>query len=168
MSISKSTSSSMLVISTLLVAVIVTGCSSPLTDNKPLRMTEGTALNENSVTIFQPTTWGCCKAWSGYLKEQGFQVETVYTEDMTSIKQKYQIPQDMTSCHTAVIGDYFVEGHVPVKAIEKMLEEKPAINGIALPGMPPGSPGMPGEKTEAFKIYALLDGAKSEFMIISE
>ncbi len=87
---------------------------------------------------------------------------------MTSIKQEYQIPQDMISCHTAVIEDYFVEGHVPVKAIEEMLEEKPAINGIALPGMPPGSPGMPGEKTESFKIYALLDGAKSEFMIISE
>ncbi len=89
-------------------------------------------------------------------------------EDMTSIRQKYQIPQDMISCHTAVIGDYFVEGHVPVKAIEEMLEEKPAINGIALPGMPPGSPGMSGEKTETFKIYALLDGAKSDFMIISE
>ncbi len=89
-------------------------------------------------------------------------------EDMTSIKQAYQIPQNMISCHTAVIEDYFVEGHVPVEAIKKMLEEKPAIDGIALPGMPPGSPGMPGKKTEALKIYALSDGKKSEFMVISE
>lgn len=82
-------------------------------------------------------------------------------EDMTSIKQTYQIPQNMISCHTGIIEDYFVEGHVPVKAIEKMVEEKPAIDGIALPGMPQGSPGMPGTQTEPFKIYALFDGKKS-------
>lgn len=88
-------------------------------------------------------------------------------EDMTSVKQAYRIPQNMISCHTAVIGDYFVEGHVTVEAIKKMLEEKPVIDGIALPGMPPGSPGMPGEKTEALKIYALFDGNKSVFMVIN-
>ncbi len=87
---------------------------------------------------------------------------------MSSIKKKYQIAQNMKSCHTGVIEDYFVEGHVPVEAIEEMLAEKPDISGIALPGMPPGSPGMPGQKTEAFKIYALSDGTASEFMIIGE
>ncbi len=87
---------------------------------------------------------------------------------MSSIKKKYQIPHNMEGCHTGVIGDYFVEGHVPVEAIEELLAEKPAIGGIALPGMPSGSPGMPGQKTEAFKIYALSDGTASEFMIIGE
>ncbi len=87
---------------------------------------------------------------------------------MSSIKKKYQIPQNMESCHTGVIEGYFVEGHVPVEAIEELLAEKPDISGIALPGMPPGSPGMPDQKTEAFKIYALSDGTASEFMIIGE
>jgi hypothetical protein len=83
---------------------------------------------------------------------------------MSPIKNRYQIPQNMGSCHTAVIADYFVEGHIPIEAIEKLLEEKPGIDGIALPGMPTGSPGMPGQQTEAFKIYALSAGTASEFM----
>ena len=87
---------------------------------------------------------------------------------MSSIKSKYKIPQDMESCHTAVIADYFVEGHVPMEAVEKLLSEKPDIDGIALPGMPQGSLGMSGAKTAVFKIYALSAGTASEFMIISE
>ncbi len=86
---------------------------------------------------------------------------------MSSIKRRLQISRNMESCHTAVIGDYFVEGHLPVEAVAKLLAEKPAIDGIALPGMPSGSPGMPGPKTAAFKIYALSDGKTSEFMTIS-
>jgi len=92
-------------------------------------------------------------------------VEITYTEDMSSIKRKYQIPQNMEGCHTAVIGDYFVEGHVPIEAIEKLLEEKPDIDGIVLPGMPSGSLGMSGQKIEAFEIYALSNGTASEFSI---
>ena len=74
----------------------------------------------------------------------------------------------MTSCHTAVIGDYFVESYVPIEAIDKLLAEKPDVAGIALPGMPAGSPGMSGRKTAAFKIHALSGGKTSEFITISE
>ncbi len=109
------------------------------------------------------------------MKEQGFQVETIYTteetytEDVSSaLTKKYQIPRNMESCHTAVIEDYFVEGHMPVEAIIKLLEEKPDIDGISLPGMRSGSPGMPGQQAGAFKIYALSDGTTSEFMVINE
>ncbi len=70
----------------------------------------------------------------------------------------------MGSCHTAVIADYFVEGHVPIEAVEKLLSEKPDVDGIALPGMPQGSLGMSGQKTAAFRIYALSAGTASEFM----
>jgi len=84
-------------------------------------------------------------------------VETIATEDMTNIKQEYGISSDMESCHTAVFGNYVVEGHVPFEAIEKLLEEKPDIRGIALPEMPAGSPGMPGVKGEPFTVYALSD-----------
>ena len=90
-------------------------------------------------------------------------------KDMSSVKKEYQIPEHLAACHTAIIGDYFVEGHIPIEAIEKLFEEKPDIDGIALPGMPAGSPGMPGQQREAFIIYAALrDGTVSEFMRISE
>ena len=79
-----------------------------------------------------------------------------------------QIPPAMTSCHIMSIGDYFVVGHVPVAAIEKLIEEKPDIDGIVVPGMPLGSPGMNGELTEPLVIYALSNGVVSEFMIIGE
>ena len=98
-----------------------------------------------------------------------YTTEETYAEDVSSMLTKeYQIPRNMESCHTAVIEGYFVEGHVPVEVIIKLLEEKPDIDGISLPGMPPGSPGMPGQQTEAFKIYALSDGTTSEFMIIND
>lgn len=93
-------------------------------------------------------------------------METIYTEDMASIKAGYKIPRDMESCHTTVIGDYFVEGHVPIKAVEKLLNEKPNIEGIALPGMPSGSPGMSGAKVEKFKIYAISNGTARSFMTL--
>ncbi len=88
------------------------------------------------------------------------------TDNVDEIKDRLNIPQDMWSCHTAVIGGYFVEGHVPVAAIRKLLEEQPEIDGIALPGMPAGSPGMGGSKEEPFVIYAVADGAVKEFMTL--
>ena len=72
----------------------------------------------------------------------------------------------MQSCHTSIIGDYYVEGHVPVEAIRKLLDERPSIDGIALPGMPQGSPGMSGEKAEPFVIYAITGGAVEEFVTL--
>lgn len=152
-----------LAISILVAGTIAAACSSP---PKVLPTTEDGASDEIKVTVFQSPDCGCCEIYKGYLMEQGFQVETQYTQDMYSIKKKYQIPQNMGSCHTVVIGDYFVEGHVPIEAIAELLEEKPDIDGIALPGMPSGSPGMPGRKTEDFIIYALSNGVPSEFMLI--
>ncbi|MFQ5795333.1 MAG: DUF411 domain-containing protein [Candidatus Bipolaricaulia bacterium] len=121
-------------------------------------------INENKVTVYKSPYCGCCDNYVIYLEEQGFQVKAINTWNLSSIKEKYQIPPNMQSCHTSVIGGYFIEGHVPIEAIEKLLAEKPDIDGIALPGMPVGSPGMPGLKTEAFKIYAVSDGTISEFM----
>ncbi len=101
-----------------------------------------------------------------YLQDNGFQVKVVESGD-TDVEDRMGVPPDMRSCHTMVIGDYFVEGHVPVEAIRKLLEERPAIKGIALPGMPDGSPGMTGTKAGPFVIYAVAaDGSTSEFMRI--
>lgn len=121
-------------------------------------------INKIKAAVFKSPTCGCCEDYIDYLGSQGFQVETVETKDMLSIKQKYNIPSEMESCHTVVIGDYFIEGHVPIETIKKLLEEKPDIEGIALPGMPSGSPGMGGKKLGDFIIYSLSKGKISEFM----
>jgi len=120
---------------------------------------------KREMTVFKSASCGCCVQWAPYIQREGFDVETVST-DMASIKQQYGIPRNMESCHTAIIGDYFVEGHVPIEAIEKLLAEQPDIDGIALPAMPAGSPGMPGVKQGPFTIYAVKDGEVSTFMTI--
>src|SRR3989338_9954341 len=98
-------------------------------------------------TIFKSESCGCCDLYISYMDKKDFDVEAVQMDDISPIKEKYKIPAKVQSCHTAVIGDYFVEGHMPQEAINKLLAEKPDIAGIALPGMPSGSPGMPGTKT---------------------
>jgi hypothetical protein len=106
----------------------------------------------------------CCFVYVDYLKGRGFEVEVVQMENVTSLKSQYGVPPSMRSCHTSVIGRYFIEGHVPVEAIKKLLDERPDADGIALPGMPSGSPGMPGGKKELFVIYAVKDGEFRTFM----
>jgi hypothetical protein len=110
------------------------------------------------VTVFKSSSCGCCVSYIAQLKSRGYDVETINSDNMNSIKSKYGIPGNMESCHTALIGDYFVEGHVPFEAITKLLEERPDIDGIAMPGMPTGSPGMPGYKNELFTIYSVDNG----------
>lgn len=115
------------------------------------------------ITVFYSPTCSCCKTYIAYLRRNDFKVEALSTHDMLSIKEKYQIPSEMESCHTSVIGDYFIEGHMPIEAINKLLEEKPEISGISLPGMPVGSPGMGGVKRGLFTIYGLRGDQVLEF-----
>lgn len=129
----------------------------------------GSSVNGNGikVTIFQDPSCGCCGLYSDYMKRNGFDVEVKKVSNLAPIKEQYGIPKDMLSCHTSVIEDYFVEGHVPVEAIQKLLAEKPDIRGISLPGMPSASPGMPGKKNGHFIIYSISeDGPAAEFMRI--
>ncbi len=101
------------------------------------------------------------------MMDKGYPLEVKDMQNVDSIKEQYQIPQSMRSCHTTVVGDYFVEGHIPLEAVEKMMKEKPDIRGIAMPGMPPGSPGMPGSPSGEFIVYAVKkDGTFAEFMRI--
>ena len=94
-----------------------------------------------------------------YLQAQGFEVVVVYVDDMAALRAANMIPDEMSSCHTAVLEDsgYFVEGHMPIAAID-LLEEGPAIDGIALPGMPMGTPGMGGRLEGTLEVYAIKDG----------
>jgi hypothetical protein len=105
----------------------------------------------------------CCGGWEEYMTSHGYAVESAEEADLSAFKEARGVPRDAWSCHTAVIDGYTVEGHVPLEAIEDLLIERPDIDGIALPGMPPGSPGMSGEKQAPFEVLAIDDGATSSF-----
>ncbi|MEE8443694.1 MAG: DUF411 domain-containing protein [Dehalococcoidia bacterium] len=117
-----------------------------------------------SVVIYESPTCGCCAQYNAYLKKEGFDVEARYLDDLSPVKNKYEIPQELLACHTATVGGYIIEGHVPVEVIEKLLTDKPAIRGVALPGMPAGSPGMPGGTKQPFDIYALTEEGSRFYM----
>lgn len=131
-----------------------------------------TKISEKTATvdlsILKSQSCDCCGIYAKYMQKHDiFETEVVDVPDMSAIKQRYKIPANLQSCHTSVVGNYFIEGHVPVEAIEKLLEEKPDIAGIAMPGMPSGSPGMPGGKIGKFVVYAVAkDGTSSTFMEI--
>jgi|SRR3989344_533690 len=119
------------------------------------------------ITIFRSTSCGCCSLYSSYISDNNFVVDSKLVQDMVPIKEQNKIPTELQSCHTSIIGGYFVEGHIPVEAINKLMQEKPNIAGIGMPGMPSGSPGMPGSKTGDFVITAVnKDGSMYEFMRI--
>lgn len=113
--------------------------------------------------VYKSPACSCCHEWEAYLREHGYTVRSIPTDDMAKVKADHGLPQDAWSCHTAVVAGYAVEGHVPVEAIEDLLAARPAIDGIALPAMPPGSPGMPGVKEGPFRILAIDGGTTSAF-----
>ncbi|MFM8567922.1 MAG: DUF411 domain-containing protein [Gemmatimonadota bacterium] len=94
------------------------------------------------LTVYKSTTCGCCRAWVDHMRSAGFTVRTVDTEDLGRVKGELGVPGALQSCHTAVIGAFLVEGHVPAADVKRLLAQKPAVRGLAVPGMPVGSPGM--------------------------
>ena len=94
------------------------------------------------VVSYRSASCGCCKRWINHLRDNGLEVVDNIVEDVSAIKIQYQIPNNLRSCHSAQIGKYTIEGHVPIESINKLLEEKPLISGLTVPGMPHGSPGM--------------------------
>lgn len=112
------------------------------------------ALAGTEVTVYKSPACGCCENYIDYLKENGFSVKTIKQDDMDSIKKRYGVSR-VASCHTALIGGYVVEGHVPVGAIRRLLKEKPAIVGISAPGMPKNSPGMGEMKKGTLTVYRI-------------
>jgi hypothetical protein len=94
------------------------------------------------VAVYKSPTCGCCEKWIRHMKAAGFTVEVHDMEDVSAIKDEVGVPVGTGSCHTARVGDYFVEGHVPADDVKRMLAEKPDARGLTIPGMVPGSPGM--------------------------
>lgn len=109
-------------------------------------------------TIFKNPQCTCCEAYGAYLRAHGYPVKLVATNDLELIKERQHIPASLAGCHTTLIGGYFVDGHVPSDAIDRLLKDRPPVDGISLPGMPMGSPGMGGEKMGSWTVTAVAPG----------
>jgi hypothetical protein len=106
------------------------------------------------VEVFKSATCGCCTKWVGHLRQHGFRVTAADVPDLAAVRAKHGVPDRVASCHTALVGGYVVEGHVPASDVRKLLRERPAARGIATPGMPMGSPGMEGPYVDPYDVVS--------------
>jgi hypothetical protein len=110
-----------------------------------------------AMTVYRDPSCGCCEAWAALATKAGYRVSVIDRPDMAAIKKQYGVPVSLHSCHTAIVGGYAIEGHVPLEQVAKLLETKPAgVKGLAVPGMPRGSPGM-----------EMPDGSKDPFEVMA-
>ena len=114
------------------------------------------AAAKAAVVVHKSPTCGCCAAWVEHLRASGYPATAQDQDDLTTIKRKLGVPRALQSCHTAVVEGYVIEGHVPADLIDRLLGERPSVVGIAVPGMPIGSPGMeaPGQPAERYQVLA--------------
>lgn len=127
-------------------AVNVAATLRPVTDSAPL------------VTVYKSPTCTCCTAWVDHMKESGFRVVSIDTSNLDAIKRRYGIAPEHAACHTAIVGEYVVEGHVPADDVRRLLAQRPAIIGLAVPGRPAGSPGMEGAYKQSYEVLAFARG----------
>jgi len=121
------------------------------------------AVLAGEATMYKSPGCGCCGGFASHMNAMGVQMQVIEGESPMHNK----VPSAMRSCHSTMMGKYIIEGHMPQEAIQKLMDEQPDIEGIALPGMPAGSPGMPGQKQGKWTVHAIHhDGSTSEFMQI--
>ena len=125
----------------------------------------GSAAHAATMTVYKSPSCGCCAKWVEHVEQHGFTVTVVPTADMMALKQKLGVPGEARSCHTTKVGNYVVEGHVPAADIKRLLAQKPKARGIAVAGMPMGSPGMEhGDHREPYSTILILnDGTTKVF-----
>jgi len=129
-------------------------------------MASGLAQAEHDArhaTLYKQPQCGCCTAHADYLRANGFLIDEVEVRQPQAFKEDHGIPREMAGCHTIKVGGYLVEGHVSADLIDRLLDERPDVAGISLPGMPTGSPGMPGPKPEPHQVYSFGDNGIAEY-----
>ena len=132
-----------------IAGLVLAAISSPSQSSGPL------------VTVFKRPTCTCCNKWVEHLKANGFEVKVQEVNDTSPYEQQYRVPRTMTSCHTAIVNGYTIEGHVPATEIKRLLNERPKAVGLAVPGMPVGSPGMEGARVDAYSVLLFDEGGHS-------
>ena len=114
-----------------------------------------------AMVVYKDPNCGCCKLWVDHVKAAGFAVSVRDSSDVAAVKKRQGVPARLYSCHTAIVGGYVVEGHVPADLVQKLLKEKPKVVGLAVPGMPAGSPGMEQGSKEPYEVVAFDAAGKT-------
>ncbi|MBD9373684.1 DUF411 domain-containing protein [Rhizobium sp. ARZ01] len=117
-----------------------------------------------SMVVYKDPNCGCCEAWAEAMKAAGYSVTIENVDDLDAIKQRYAIPAQLHGCHTAIVAGYYLEGHVPLESVTRLLAERPAIVGLAVPGMPAGSLGMGDDPRATYDVLAVAkDGSSTVY-----
>ena len=122
------------------------------------------AADDQVITVHKDPNCGCCAGWVRHLQEASFTVRTIETADLDAVKTRLGIPADLAACHTGQVAGYLVEGHVPAIALKRFLAEKPNAAGIAVPGMPVGSPGMEGGTPQRYEVVLFGPAGRRSYM----
>lgn len=149
------------VVATLAATLALTACA--VGEDSAGVSADARTVDAPTMTIYRSPDCSCCHAWADIARGNGWTVASADKLDMNAFKTEVGVPVEYASCHTAVVDGYFVEGHVPLAAVERLLADRPDIDGIALPGMPPGSPGMGGTAEGPFEVLAITDGVATPF-----
>jgi hypothetical protein len=120
----------------------------------------------DEATLYKNPQCGCCDEYARHLEEKGVEVTLVDDVELGEVKERAGLPHGLGSCHTIEMGEYVIEGHVPLEALEKLFDERPDTDGIGLAGMPIGTPGMPGPQQEEWDVYQFRDGEAEPFMTL--
>lgn len=128
-----------------------------------LGLVGGAPAAAEEVTVYKSPECGCCGGWVGHMRANGFRVTVHEVEDVEPYRLKIGVPDAMMSCHTALVGGYAIEGHVPADSIVRLLAEKPAVRGLAVPGMPASAPGMDDPSNEPYTVLAFDDKGNARF-----
>ena len=118
------------------------------------------------ILVYATPDCQCCRAWIKHLEANGFAPAPQFVNDVTPVKRKRGVPEKLWSCHTAIVGDYTVEGHVPADLIHRMLDQRLPLAGLAAPGMPKGSPGMEGPVKDRYEVMSFTRGGKTEVFAV--
>lgn len=145
---------SILALSLLVSAGLSAGCAEP-------------HAASDVVEVFKTPTCGCCGKWVDHMKAAGFTVKVTDLPELSQVKAKHGVPAPLQSCHTSLVGGYVVEGHIPAADVKKLLAEKPKVHGIAVPGMPVGSPGMevPGGQRQPYSVLTFDKAGKTAVFV---
>jgi hypothetical protein len=122
------------------------------------------AATKVPITVHKDPTCGCCSGWVQHLQNAGFATKVLDTRDIDAVKRRLGVPDDLAACHTAEVAGYIVEGHVPAAALRRFLAEKPNATGLAVPGMPIGSPGMEGGRPEKYDVVLFTPNSRRTYM----
>jgi hypothetical protein len=138
--------------------VLIVGAASLLESAMPA------AAAEPVITVHKDPNCGCCAGWVGHLQRAGFPTEVIETRNLDAVKTRFKVPDDLAACHTAEVAGYVIEGHVPAIALKRLLAEKPDATGLAVPGMPVGSPGMEGGSPEKYDVVLFGPNGRRTYM----